>query len=216
MQNHLYSRLKLLYPWSTRRRKLPMRFKEESNIRVQLPVHIIYLCLQASQRLSFTSFSSFLIYLMWSTAGNGWLYGWVSETAPFHVRRQGTKAVLCQMGEWFSHYMSLATSQESFLKMKGHLLKKPLHFPKHKGSPLVLLGLARDSMQLLDGPQTLPAALDPLAHVTAAWVYREAPFYFGPFSKLAAFGCQHVTPKSGNTMSKIQRGLNSLCLANSL
>lgn len=60
----------------------------------------------------------------------------MSETTPFHVGQQGDMAILCQMVEWFNLYMSLATSQESFPKMKGHLLKGPSHFPKYKGSPL--------------------------------------------------------------------------------
>lgn len=60
----------------------------------------------------------------------------MSETTPFQVGHQGNVAILCQMVEWFSLSMSLATSQESFLKIKGHLLKRPLHFPKHKGTPL--------------------------------------------------------------------------------
>lgn len=150
-------------------------------------------------------------------------------TAPFYVRHQGTTAILGQMVAWISLYRSLATSQESFLKMKGNLLKEPLHFPKHKGSPLwwPCWGLSwalysvwtghRPFQQhwicwlTRAGASCLPASLGQL----------ESPSHFGPHSKLVAFGDhsekgRHVTPKSGNTVSKIQRDFKSLCLVNSL
>lgn len=151
---------------------------------------------------------------MWSTPGNGWLYGQVSETAPRRIRHQGTMAVLCQMVEWFSLYMSLATSQESFLKMKGHLLKRPLHFPKHKGSPLwwPSWGLSWTPRSFRKGHRLFQQ------HWLQTELIGKPPCPLGPSPNWQLLGGH---PGKGdtqkvNTMSKIQRGPDSLCLENSL
>lgn len=85
--------------------------------------------------------------------------------------------------------------------MKSHLIKVAFAFSRTQkvSSAVVLLGLVLGSIQLLHGPQTIPAALDSLAHKSqgrdaclAARIGWTAPSHFGPHSKWTAFG---VSPR---------------------
>lgn len=129
-----------------------MRLMEENNIGLQLPAcvfrHLTGLASQGS-------------LLSQSTCG-----GVLLRMAHFMTKclRQhyfvSDFKVSCQMVEGFSLYMSLATSQES--SAEEAFAFSPI---QRVSFLMVLLVLVTNSIQLLAGPQTFPAALNQLIHM---------------------------------------------------
>lgn len=107
-------------------------------------------------------------------------------------------------GWWFCPCVRLAASQESFLKMKGHLLKGPLHFLVGACHGLHVRWAPDNSSST--GPVSERPGWSCLPCTRASC---RAPAHFGPHSKLAAIGwlprkSQYMTPKSGNILPHLR------------